>query len=171
MFALGGNKDFALYRFTLLEVNPKAVEMKFLKLVAKGWSRSADCEVTNQSHQISHEVFLLFSSFELIIFERFMSFILVSFCLIDGWMIILISKWLGRFLSISSQVLSQLSFFMLPFLVKITRRSKTNPAMRTTKQITPMIEYTNAPFAAPDWIVSKNCIEYNIFKILYFHII
>ena len=85
MFALGGNKDFALYRFTLLEVNPKAVEMKFLKLVAKGWSRSADCEVTNQSHQISHEVFLLFSSFELIIFERFMSFILVSFCLIDGW--------------------------------------------------------------------------------------
>lgn len=40
--------------------------------------------------------------------------------------------------------------FLLPFLVKIKRRSKTNPAMRTTKQITPMIEYTNAPFAAPD---------------------
>jgi len=55
MLALGGNKDFALNRFTLLEVNPKAVEMKFLKLVAKSRSRSADCElITNQSH---HEVF------------------------------------------------------------------------------------------------------------------
>ena len=167
LFALGGKyKDFALYRFTLLEVNPKAVEMKFLKLVAKSWLKlqAADCEVINQSQINSHEVFLLLPSFKFIIFERFMSFILVSLCLVDRWKLL----WLFQLQNDKAQVSPDISPWTqlsvpLPFLVKITLRSRTNPAMRTTKQITPMIEYTNAPFAAPDWIVSKNCNE-NLFK-------